>query len=38
MHPDDAMALRRLREDAIKIASEAPREASDDAATQRKRA
>lgn len=26
MHPDDAMALRRLREDAIKIASEAPKD------------
>lgn len=25
MHPDDAMALRRLREDAIKIAAEAAR-------------
>lgn len=39
MHPDDAMALRRLREDAIKIASEAPRDsASDDTTSQRKRA
>lgn len=26
MHPDDAMALRRLRENAIKIAAEAPKD------------
>ncbi|MGR4893374.1 hypothetical protein ACIPPQ_20305 [Sphingopyxis sp. LARHCG72] len=25
MHPDDAMALRRLREDALRIAAEGPR-------------
>lgn len=34
MHPDDAMALRRLREDAIKIAAEAASES----APERKRA
>lgn len=39
MHPDDAMALRRLREDAIKIAAEAARDDSPDAvAPERKRA
>ncbi|OWQ97995.1 hypothetical protein CDQ91_10265 [Sphingopyxis witflariensis] len=39
MHPDDAMALRRLREDAIKIASEAPRDdATEVSSGQRKRA
>lgn len=26
MHPDDAMALRRLREDAIRIAAESPKD------------
>lgn len=39
MHPDDAMALRRLREDAIKIAAEAARDDGPDvAAPERKRA
>jgi len=39
MHPDDAMALRRLREDAVKIAAEATRDdAAEPAALERKRA
>lgn len=38
MHPDDAMALRRLREDAIKIATDNPPEPAAVTTPERKRA